>query len=509
MIMKRNFIRAEFIDQVGLVLIGVVSFLYYFYGSYFAEFHLKFSFLSFPIFIGEFLFFICSMLFALKVYLSPVKMKKSHYLVFFYILFVLFKALTGYYFYGPLALRNAALMYYPIFICFAISFYRKEFFSKPVLIFIFSTIISMFAFRAISSHILLTFSLIAIIVILSYSQKILTRLFMGVIVCAALPFGFFFHTSRMMIVGNFVSVIYLTTALSIILSSRFKSRKVVAGVIVAGMIASVGVSSNISAVKSIISVKAVKKRCDYFKSVAHQMSQVKKKEQLEKVQVYNPNSYSKLVYNKPKRNSSVKKDGGKKIIKVPIGKERSSVVVKNDGGKKIIKVPTEKERSSVIVEKHKSPNLLRLGNIMFRIFIWQDMMEELIEEKPLLGFSYGKPLRSKTIEMLGWASAEWRRDGWIGAHNSWFHIVYRAGIVGIAFICFIIGLLVRMIVFYIKHHSVRGILLCGIIINWFVAANFLLILELPYTAIPIWSIFGLNYAYYRQLRKELGEVNVK
>jgi len=139
-------------------------------------------------------------------------------------------------------------------------------------------------------------------------------------------------------------------------------------------------------------------------------------------------------------------------------------------------------------------------NAIFRLFIWRDMLVDLSNEKPILGFDFGKPLRSKSLEILHWGDSDWVRDGWIGAHNSYLHIIYRMGIVGIVLIASFLTILFRMIKKFISLKSLTGILLCGIIINWFTAANFLLIFELPYTAIPIWTLFGLTYAYFSELK---------
>ena len=46
-------------------------------------------------------------------------------------------------------------------------------------------------------------------------------------------------------------------------------------------------------------------------------------------------------------------------------------------------------------------------------------------------------------------------------------------------------------------------MLLAVIVNWLVAANFLTILELPYTAIPIWSVFGVVYAFYKRLQQKI------
>jgi hypothetical protein len=125
------------------------------------------------------------------------------------------------------------------------------------------------------------------------------------------------------------------------------------------------------------------------------------------------------------------------------------------------------------------------------------MLDEYKQYHPIFGFDFGKPFRSVSLEVLKWAKSEWERDGWVAAHNSFFHMVYRSGIVGVVFIAGVISLLFKMIKDFIAVRSFVGILLCGLILSWFVASNFLIVLEIPYTAIPIWSLYGLTFAYYQ------------
>ena len=150
------------------------------------------------------------------------------------------------------------------------------------------------------------------------------------------------------------------------------------------------------------------------------------------------------------------------------------------------------------VAKHSPPD--RVQNAFFRIFIWKDMLKQLKEDKPTLGFDFGKPFRSPNIEFLHWGTGEWCRDGWIAAHNSYLEIIYRSGILGVLFILTILGMLIRMIGKSIKLKSFTGILLCGVFINWLAAANFLVILELPYNAIPFWSLFGITFAHLNNIK---------
>lgn len=137
-------------------------------------------------------------------------------------------------------------------------------------------------------------------------------------------------------------------------------------------------------------------------------------------------------------------------------------------------------------------------NSSFRIFIWQDMFADLRLEKPVFGFDFGKPFRSKKIEILDIAHGEWTRDGWIAAHNSYLEIIYRSGIVGILLILTMFSLFLRMVSVSIKYQSIYGLLLCGALLSWLTAANFMLIFELPYHAIPFWSLFGMSLAFVKE-----------
>jgi len=165
-----------------------------------------------------------------------------------------------------------------------------------------------------------------------------------------------------------------------------------------------------------------------------------------------------------------------------------------------------KEEAKLVKPSGRSLEAAR-NNILFRIFIWRDILMQLREEKPLLGFDFGKPFRSKNLEILNWAAGDWKRDGWITAHNSYLHILYRAGIIGILFILTIFVVLFRMIRKSLHLQSINGLLLCGILINWLVAANFLVILELPYNAIPFWSLFGMTFAYLGKKNKTNENIN--
>ena len=126
-------------------------------------------------------------------------------------------------------------------------------------------------------------------------------------------------------------------------------------------------------------------------------------------------------------------------------------------------------------------------------------MRDLAQEKPLFGFSFGKPQRSISVEILDHAHGEWTRDGWITPHNVFFHVIYRAGIVGVLIIAGFFIVLFSLTKEFIQKRAVTGLLLLSILIFWIVVASFLVVLELPYQAIPFWALFGIALAYRKTL----------
>jgi O-antigen ligase len=137
------------------------------------------------------------------------------------------------------------------------------------------------------------------------------------------------------------------------------------------------------------------------------------------------------------------------------------------------------------------------NNILFRFFIWGDVVKELKSRKPLLGTDFGYPFRSRSLEVLGWADDAWRNDGWIALHNSYLDLIYRAGVVGVLVVCFIFWQAIRIIYWTIKTQTRTGILISGLLMYWLCAANFIEFLELPYTAIVFWTFLGMTMAYIK------------
>ena len=132
--------------------------------------------------------------------------------------------------------------------------------------------------------------------------------------------------------------------------------------------------------------------------------------------------------------------------------------------------------------------------------MWRDMARELIKEKAWWGFSFGHPQRSESLEVLKWAESEWGRDGWITPHNSFFHIIYRAGVLGLALIIILFVMIGGLIKDFFRMNSVEGGLLVGALVYWLILSNFFVILEFPYNAIIFWTLFGITWGYRADLR---------
>ncbi len=586
--------KNRFIDYIGLMFIGLISLGYVIWVSPFAELHIQLPFLDFPIFIGELLLFLCLVLFFIKYNnASQWVFRFSQYLLVGYFIFVIGKTFWGYLEWGPLAFRNAALLYYPAFAILGFSFYRREIFDKKECIFLVVAIIFLLVTRAFNAYFLLTLLTLGCVLAKSYPPGIIRWIIFSLIVICA-PYTTFFQTARMMIVSNFISGVYLVTILPVVLGFTKKIRRLLALAGVFFVVLGIFYFADHNSLKSIVDVKNMSEVFRFYDKKVQADAKFYKMKEYKKVELYNPNIGANKEIKKKvvdqikkelqdvlskkieeKKQVSVKREKEKlrfpveqvsdKVEEVFIGKEVPEIFVE-EMSDKVEEVFVEKEVSEVSVEdvrnkirkflvedkvseasaeqakdeihealvkldiqgiedisielvesvfvdeeiekmqvRKKGKGWVGNNNSVFRLLIWRDMLVEFFRERPIFGFDFGKPLRSISLEILNWGESEWGRDGWVGAHNSYLHIIYRMGVVGLGFILIILWVLVRMVRQSIQAKSVTGILLCGIIINWFVAANFLLIFELPYTAIPIWTIYGMTLAYCRGLKPKNAE----
>ena len=549
---KKNII---IIDTISLILLGICNLFYAIFRANFAELCVKAAFFDFPIFIGEILLFLCLILLFLKWRINHPKFNAWYYLLFFYFGFVLLKAFWGYFKWGPLAFRHAALFYYPLFAVLGYVFYRSGFFSNRKKLFLVLLLIFIFKFIPFYSYCLLTCFILALILIKAYPYKI-PRYILFSLLLIVTPYKLFFHTSRTFLVSNTVAGIYIIIALFFILRIKKSNKLILSVLLMLFMTAGVLKIADRNAVKSITTFRKLENfYSKYNKSLVEKRDGFKMRE-IKEVKLYHPEAERvmapkaakelqevdsrearrkikelqfkvKEIEKKIKKaqfeaketpqlkiaaalptaektQSSKVKEIEKKMSQLQIEIEKAELEVKGLQSQMKRMQSQLKKRREVQGQIQQKPSLRNLdvayNNALFRIFIWRDMLRQLVGERPLLGFDFGKPLRSLSIETLNWAPDEWTRDGWITAHNSYLHIIYRAGIIGILFILTIFVILFTMIRRSLQFKSINGVLLCGILINWLVAANFLVILELPYNAIPFWSIFGMTFTYVNNLR---------
>ncbi len=595
------------VDATGLIGMGLLCLSYVMFSRTFAEFAIQVSFLDFPVFVGEIFLFLCGALFLMKIlWGSKLLTKKTAFLLMIYGVFVLTKAALGYQHYGPLALRNAALFYYPFFGLCAYCFYRQDFFDATKTLLLSLFIINIFALRLVEDYWILVLVFLAVILIKAYPLKYVRwALLMGL--ALSVPYKKLIQTSRMMIVGNIAGVGVVCLLLYRLVDWPKNQKRAWALSILAGagiFIATQGDSSALASLWNLkklaqvfafydgqvqqrlsspdyrprvlkqiglyhsevdVALKAIEDRENRVqaalrkrrmpgrsKTVDNKQEDVSQREdgldsskssgrsgrkrmnnELRRDLVRRPDVQEKPVQAKRSASKQVERQGSSPTVARTAIVEKKLNPSQQQRDSRIKKLnPPQQQRDSRIKKKKACLEAMKakavsvggskrqknkkdqgetprgrsfegaLNNSVFRLLIWRDMTREFLNANPRVwgaGFSFGKPLRSHSLEVLGWGESEWGRDGWIGAHNSWLHMIYRAGLIGLVFIVVVLGFLGRMMNGFLRKRSVTGILLCGILVDLFVAANFLLVLELPYTAVPIWVIYGLTAAYYRDL----------
>jgi hypothetical protein len=383
--------------------------------------------------------------------------QRSVLLLGLYFGWVLLKASINFYYDGALTARNAALFYYPVFAVFAYCFYQKAGVSRRFLMALAFLAAGIMLFKLMVVWCWWTYVILFVIAVWNTRSDNLRRIgwaFFAVIVL--LGKEYFYKGPRAHFVSVFGAVVFLVlyfgaflikrrefVRLSILLISLF--------IFILGFF----IFSNRNDISSLTSIKGLINTYNYFETKYQ-----------EKEAAYVPEKLSVQLYH-PKKIKDLSVFSG-----------------------------------SVLHSRIRNGRELNLNesNIIFRIFVWRDMARELIEQRAWFGFSFGHPQRSRSLEVLGWAKTEWARDGWITPHNSFFHVIYRAGILGV----FLLGVLFFMMCGFIKDffnmNSIEGGFLVAGLIYWLVLSNFFVILEFPYDAIIFWSLFGITWSYRKCLK---------
>lgn len=455
------------LDCAGLFLVVVVSLGYMIFGSSFAEWHLQLSFLDFPVFIGEGLLMVSALVIGLKVWAHWPPHSPRIWWLAAYSAFVLFKAGSGYVQWGPLALRDAALFYYPFFILVGYSFWDNSlatlFMRRVCLVVVFLMVI----LRLVTPFWIFPAMLLALI--LAWQEKRLAGRFILVAVMTIAVFGapVCDVSHRTVMIAVCVALVFLVGVTVKVLAVPRWSKVVIlglsllAGVLIIRQIAATGILSTMDPWQIITQARPAEN--NWYQSP------------LRGRRLFNPDG------------SRVDNPDRIKAL-IPSVLEREFVPP----------VSADLNSSPPIVPVVAVAPELAMGskkdNAMFRYYIWRDMLREFWIYKPWLGFDFGRPLRSPSLENYAYSIVQ-EEDGWIGAHNSWLYMIYKAGWVGVGVVLMVLVIWFRWARDFIIQRRVEGILLSAVILYWMTAANFFLIFELPYTAIPIWTLWGIMAKY--------------
>ncbi|MDO8527074.1 MAG: O-antigen ligase family protein [Deltaproteobacteria bacterium] len=453
--------------RVGCLLLLSTCFLYAVFAQRFAEIHLQLSFLDFPIFVGEFLLIGSLLLLAAIFWKEGTKPSGPFWVLLgIYIVWILMKALIGYHDYGPLAFRSAALFYYPLFAVLAFHFWHRSDFSSFVTVFLLMGLAVIPHFVEWYGYFYCPLVMIWIILAFHFPVKKLRFVLMA-IAPFIFDFGVFLDVSysRSHIIGVFISILFLLLFLTWMLIRSVKPFLKTAGVVLLGVAVLFGaffVRQKISHFFSLQAMRGVNE--GEVRQLLHEVSPQFQLQDIP-VRLYIPES--------------------------PIPSEKSENVM-----------VTEKEKGGTAVSKTGFLSATPDGSVnsvLLRLYIWRDLMREVIDTRSWLGQSFGKPQRSRTVEMLGWSFGDWWGLGWMPPHNSFIHAIYRAGIVGVLLIAVFLLSILMLARDFVRMQSVAGLLFLTILVYWICIANFLSFLEVPYTAVPFWVLYGVVWKYRMSL----------
>jgi len=468
--MKEN-IQDIWIDRVGMIAIVIVSLGYVLFGASFAQLRLEFSFLDFPIFIGEILLGFTTLLFIVKSVRQKWELGAWGWVLGAYLFFVLLKAFSGYFVWGPLAFRDAALFYYPFFIVLGYSFWSNDLGGDKARRGLVALILCVFILRQFVGYWPCSLIILGLILALQARSFQERMILLGAIILFA-PYGALFNVFyRTIFLSSLITVIFISIIFFVL---YYKDRWVC---LLGGLVV-----------------------CLFLGVVLFKLCQTGMGETCI---IKNPKPVAGASFQEPSR---------AKYLFHPVGNSFGKLDAIKEFLQRIFKEELEAKESYVVSNeppmegKHESLRI-KEADTLFRYYIWRDMALEYARHKPFFGFAFGRPLRSSTLKYYGRAVTTQEYDGWVGAHNSLLYMIYRAGLIGLVMVFSILAVWFGLLRDFFILRDWTGLLLCAVLLNWIVAANFFLIFEMPYTAIPVWTILGITLKH-RMLLKEASNVKI-
>jgi len=506
--------KDSFVDAIGISLLSFFFIAYSIFSANFAKIHIRVSGFKAPVFIGELLLGICILLMAVKASMRKEPARWYHYAIGAYVVFVLAKALYGNTVWGALAFRNAALFYYPLFIVIGYYFYEDMLWVKRPFAAIALGVISLaFFLKTPNDYFCYTYVVLAAIFFSQINRR-WVRL-SGYFLCIALflinnPM----NATKGMLVSLFVTFLYLGNRGWYLVKSRLSGQQM--KIYVVSAVAALVIIAPHFFIKD-----ATKKRAAVWMRLDKVLQQYRHYDNgikdIQRQQVALPQypvkiftgtgAEIKLALN---RSSQKQKPPATSLIQshaTPLNGPLAGNAIRN--GDALKQEPVVINSSTAVYVQPQSirgpvVERTRSGeedfyNILWRMFVWKDMLGELLKSGNVFGIAFGKPFHSVSLEYskykegTGWGTGDW--VGWLEPHNSYIHILYRSGIIGF----FLIGVLwygfAKIVRIFSRARNIKGILISSVLLYWFCLANFIVLFELPYFAIPFWTMCGFTLAY--------------
>lgn len=588
-------------DSIGFVVLGIICFLYSVFARHFAQLHFNLPWLNIPIFVGEILFFFCGILFAIQKSSLLKSFRSQHVILYIYAAWIVFRAVSGWVEYGPLALRMSAMFYYPFFIIFGMAFYEKKVFTQKNTLTCLIFLLISFVTRPLYinyTYYFYAYSVVFFILVRHLLNRNLRLTFLLLLILQ-LPFQSFFIGSRSNILAELFAFAFMLLYFCFFHIHIQKKYRVfiftLIGVVIIFLVVFFGPHTKVKSLlkysqvvqmfneadeyiqEEIKTYEPVDLKAKLFAQENEKLFNDKTEEEhsldmkgklVEQLKIWIDENHDLMIENKPsgisnqeyeeellslmtadlmkaaddlnrfntqdnmdkeqmvmyarsRIVSSISRIFGDKLRLEDEGEITTkllagSIAVYSENQNKKLAFYDNELNSGLMNREYRILNVFHdyiLGNkrtvsvehanILFRLFIWRDMISDVINEKAWTGVSWGRPQRSPSVEILGIAKGEWVRDGWVTPHNSYFHIFYRSGLIGVLLILTLFAGLLRLIILAFRFRSVTAVLLISILIYWFIMAFFLIILEVPYTAIPIWTLFGCIIAYLNEKKNSL------
>ncbi len=514
-----------FVRVTSYLCLGVIAmavFFYVIFGSSFAELSVQLPRLDFPIFIGELLLLFCVIVFIGHLVKEPVMLKGWHAGAMAYAGWVVLKAVDGYISGGSYGLRNAALFYYPLFALLTHHFIMKIKLAKHTLVLL-GIPLAMAAVALSEPGMTYPLFMTALCLAGCIPRRRIKYSFFIIIISLFVYRLILLSSGRACLVGVVTGVLFLGWYMMRIQKVLLEKQVVpiLAVIILVG--GSLWYLGDRNAIISLIKPQQMFAAYNAYDKIVDQQQAAFVPCKISS-KLYHKNEVVVRDIDKGRLNSNDPEIISKKdviaVSAVPVvasfDRHENNAINMVDVKKKAVVVEsadqTRTQRSAPapfvasgasLQDRSRSRNLeSAYYNVAFRFFIWRDMLRELVRERAFLGFSFGRPQRSASLEILHWGEGEWSRDGWIAPHNAFLHMIYRGGIVGLGVIVFILVALGGMMKNFLQVQSWKGGLLLSALVYWIVIAQFGVILELPYNAIAFWALFGGTWAYRDKLIAE-------